>query len=88
MENNHDEYLTVNELSSRIKYAKQSIYNMIHRGTFIQGIHFIKPSRKKVLFKLCAVQEWMEAASKELAQSSPASDHAQSITKEKSLINI
>lgn len=88
MENIYEEFLTVNELSLKIKYARQTIYNMINKGIFIQGTHFIKPSRKKVLFKWSAVQEWMEVSSKEATQSSPAADHASPSPQEKSLINI
>jgi len=57
-----EEYLTVQELSNRIKYAKQSIYNLIQKGTFVQDKHYIKPSRKKVLFIWSAVLEWLNEA--------------------------
>lgn len=54
------EYLTVSELSQRIKYTEQSIYNLICSGTFKEGEHFFKPTAKKVLFKWQAVINWIE----------------------------
>lgn len=55
-----EEYLSVVELSSRIKLAKQTIYNLIHRNVFILNRHYLKPTPKKILFKWSAVQDWME----------------------------
>ena len=45
-----EEYLTVNELSARIKFSRQTLYNLIYKGTFVIGKHYLKPSPKKVLF--------------------------------------
>lgn len=59
--NNEERYLTVRELSEKIKYSQQSIYNMMHTKTFVRGEHYIKPSRKKVLFLWSAVHRWMES---------------------------
>ena len=54
-----DEYLTVKELSDKIKFSKQSLYNFIHRGTFVLGKHYLKPTPKKVLFKWSEIKIWM-----------------------------
>ena len=54
-----EEYLTVRELSDKIKFSKQSLYNLIHRGTFILGKHYLKPTPKKILFKWSAIRKWM-----------------------------
>lgn len=56
-----EQYLTVKELSEKIKYSQQTIYNRIHDGIFIRGDHYIKPSRKKVLFLWSAVCKWLES---------------------------
>ena len=56
-----DEYLTVAELSDRIKMAAGTIRNMISRNVFVEGIHYIKPSRKKVLFIWSAVSDWLHS---------------------------
>jgi len=58
-----EEYLTVDELSSRIKFSRQSLYNLIYKKTFIMGKHYFKPTPKKILFKWSEVQEWIEGAS-------------------------
>ena len=54
-----EEYLTVKELSEKIKFSKQSLYNLIHRGTFVLGKHYLKPTPKKVLFKWTEIRSWM-----------------------------
>ena len=54
-----EEYLTVKELGMRIKFSKQSLYNLIHRGTFVLGKHYLKPTPKKILFKWTEIKSWM-----------------------------
>ena len=58
-----EEYLTVDELGARIKFSKQSLYNLIHKGTFVLGRHYLKPTPKKVLFKWSEIQVWMGESS-------------------------
>ena len=45
-----NEYLTVSEVALRIRFSKQTIYNLISAGEFEKGRHYLKPSRKKILF--------------------------------------
>ncbi len=88
MEIKNDEiYLTVKELSEKVKYSQQSIYNMIHKGNFIKGVHYIKPSRKKVLFLWSAVSRWLESPEESNVKSENP-PKAEAIRIEKSLINI
>ena len=54
-----EKYLTVKELSREIKFSTQSLYNLIHKGTFVLGKHYLKPTPKKVLFKWTEIREWM-----------------------------
>jgi hypothetical protein len=54
-----EEYLTVDELSARIKFSRQSLYNLIHKGTFVLGKHYLKPTPKKVLFKWSEILVWI-----------------------------
>ena len=42
-----ERYLTVKELSEKIKFSQQSIYNMIHKGVFVKGRDYIKPRPKR-----------------------------------------
>ena len=62
MDTNDEQYLTVKELSEKIKFSRQSIYNMIYKGVFIKDTHYIKPSRKKVFFLWTAVHTWLESS--------------------------
>ncbi len=56
---NMEEYLTINELVVRIKYEKQSIYNLIHKNVFVLGKHYLKPTPKKLLFKWSEIRRWL-----------------------------
>ena len=55
-----EEYLTTDELCDRIKYQRQTIYNLIHRRVLLPGKHFFKPTPKKILFKWSEIQAWIE----------------------------
>lgn len=65
--NINEQYLTVKELSIKIKYSRQTIYNMIHQQHFVKGKHYIKPSRKKILFLWSAIHNWLNSS--EIAES-------------------
>ena len=56
-----EEYLTAQELSHRIKFSKQTLYNLIYKGTLVLGKHYLKPTPKKILFKWSEIQSWMES---------------------------
>ena len=55
-----EDYLTVDELSAKIKYSKQSLYNLIYKKYFVLGKHYFKPTPKKILFKWPEIQAWIE----------------------------
>jgi len=54
-----ENYLTVKELGEVFKMAPQTIYNKINKKEFRLGIHYVKPSRKKILFKESAMINWL-----------------------------
>lgn len=87
MEKNYEIYLTVKELSEKIKYSKRSIYNLIYKGNFVKGVHYIKPSRKKVLFIWSAVCKWLDLP-EETNIKSENTPQIKTARIEKSLINI
>ena len=66
-----EEYLTVKELSERIKLAKQTIYNMIHKNEFVLHKHYYKPKAKIILFKWSAIEKWLEGDSQDLNETNP-----------------
>jgi predicted DNA-binding transcriptional regulator AlpA len=63
-----DEYISVKTLSERIGYKVQSIYNMIHKGTFVLNKHYLKPTPKKILFKWTAVKQWLEGPNPQIVE--------------------
>jgi hypothetical protein len=85
-EQRNDELLTVAELSAKIKFSKQAIYNLIYRGEFILNKHYLKPLPKKILFIWTAIEEWMENPSGNPAPNAKASQS--NAIKPKSQINI
>jgi len=54
------EYISVKQMSEITGYKTQSIYNMIHKKTFILNQHYFKPTPKKIVFKWAAVKQWIE----------------------------
>ena len=87
MNESPEEYLTVEELSQKIKFSKQTIYNLIYKKEFILKKHYLKPRPKKILFIWSAVKEWMGNPSDDSTPqliSSQDDDHIEA----KSLINI
>lgn len=91
-----EEYLTVPELSARIKFSRQSLYNLIHKRTFVLGKHFLKPTPKKILFKWSEIQAWMGETSGWVNAKSESTEHKTPVRQSKpperanpkSLINI
>ena len=64
-----EEYLTVQELGERIKFSKQSIYNLIYKKKFILGVHYLKPTPKKILFVWSEIEKWLRHSIDESAES-------------------
>jgi len=53
------EYLTTNELSQQIKMAPGTIRNLVCKGIFVNGVHYIKPTPRKLLFIGSAIEAWL-----------------------------
>jgi hypothetical protein len=75
-----EEYLTIEELSHRIKMAPGTIRNLIWKHEFEKNVHYIKPTSRKILFIWQAVEGWLH--------SDPASAQQHHPIKQKTLINI
>jgi hypothetical protein len=54
-----EEYLTTAELSKRIKMAPGTIRNLVWRQEFKENTHYLKPTRRKLLFVWSQVEEWL-----------------------------
>jgi predicted DNA-binding transcriptional regulator AlpA len=77
-----EKYLSMEELLEITKYKKQSIYNLINRGVFVKGVHFLKPSSRKLIFRHSAIMDWLG-----VTESINNSEDALKVN-EKTLINI
>jgi hypothetical protein len=76
-----DEYLTVQELSTRIKMAPGTIRNLVWKKAFQENVHYLKPTPRKLLFIWSAVEAWLH-------RNASQTDTATSKSKGKCLINI
>ena len=54
-----DVYYTTKQLSKKIHMAEGTIRNLVCQGTFQKGIHYIKPTPRKLLFKAVAIDKWL-----------------------------
>jgi hypothetical protein len=50
-------YLTVEELSERIKYDPRYIRENLKDRVFIEGVHYVRPFGRKILFLWEAVEQ-------------------------------
>ena len=57
-----EEYLTTKEFSSRIKMAPGSIRNLIWKKQLVEGIHFVKPTGRKLLFIWSKCEAWINGS--------------------------
>ena len=53
------EYLSIRDLAHRIPYAEQTIRNLMTRGVFRLGEHYIKP-RSRIMFRWSKVRDWLD----------------------------
>ena len=54
-----EEYLIITELSSRIKMTPGTIRNLVWKGEFVENVHYVKPTSRKLLFVWSAIEAWL-----------------------------
>lgn len=54
-----EQYLTTQELSTRIKMTPGTIRNLVWRKEFKENVHFVKPTPRKLLFVWSAIEKWL-----------------------------
>jgi len=55
-----EEYLTITELSSRLKIKPKTIQNKMAVGIFRKGVHYVSPKGIRPRFKWSAIVAWLE----------------------------
>lgn len=55
-----EEYLTIGELSARLKIKPKTVKNKMASGIFRKGVHYFSPCGLGPRFKWSAVQAWLE----------------------------
>src|SRR5262245_18768973 len=55
-----EEYLTIEELSARLKIKSKTIRNKMSSGIFRKGVHYFSPVGLGPRFKWSAVVTWIE----------------------------
>ncbi len=64
----NEEYLTISELSSRLKVKPKTIKNKMANGTFTRGVHYFSPRGLRPRFKWSAIVAWLEEKEEETTQ--------------------
>jgi hypothetical protein len=54
-----EEYLTTDELSTRIKMAPGTIRNLVWKKAFVANVHYVKPTPRKLLFVWSQMEQWL-----------------------------
>jgi hypothetical protein len=55
-----DEYLTIAEISARLKIKPKTVKNKMASGIFRKGVHYFSPQGLGPRFKWSAVVAWLE----------------------------
>jgi excisionase family DNA binding protein len=55
-----EEYLTLAEVAAALKVKPKTVSNMIAKGIFREGIHFVRPAGLGTRFKQTAIERWLE----------------------------
>jgi len=55
-----EEYLTIAELSTRLKIKPKTVKNKMAAGIFRRGVHYFSPAGLGPRFKWSAVVAWLE----------------------------
>ncbi len=63
-----EEYLTIAELSSRLKVKPKTIKNKMANGIFTRGVHYFSPRGLRPRFKWSAIVAWLEEKEEETTQ--------------------
>ena len=54
-----EEYLTITELSGRIKMTPGTIRNLVWKNNLVENVHYVKPTSRKLLFVWSAIEQWL-----------------------------
>jgi hypothetical protein len=62
-----EDYLTIKELSMRLKLEPKTIKNKMASGIFRKGVHYFSPQGMRPRFKWSAIVAWLEEKDKAAA---------------------
>ena len=63
-----EEYLTIEELSARLKLKPKTVKNKMAAGIFQRGIHYFTPHGLRPRFKWSTIVAWLEEKDKQIAE--------------------
>jgi len=55
-----EEYLTIEELSARLKIKPKTVKNKMASGVFRRGVHYFSPQGLRPRFKWSSIVAWLE----------------------------
>jgi predicted DNA-binding transcriptional regulator AlpA len=65
-------YIGTKEASRLTGYSIQTVYNKIHKGAFVEGLHYFKPTPRKILFSRDAIINWVEGKARLITSENPS----------------
>jgi hypothetical protein len=63
-----EEYLTIEELSARLKIKPKTIKNKMASVIFRKGVHYFSPKGLRPRFKWSAIEAWLEEKDKQTTE--------------------
>jgi hypothetical protein len=63
-----EEYLTIKELSARLKLKPKTVKNKMTSGILRKGVHYFSPVGLGPRFKWSAIVAWLEEKDKQIAE--------------------
>ena len=70
-EDHQKDYLSLKELVALIPYKAQTIYNWISAGVWQSGVHYFKPTLRKLIFHYPTIKRWVEGQTIGKGRTSP-----------------
>ncbi len=62
----NEEYLTIDELCSRLSLKPKTIKNKMASGIFRKGVHYVSPKGIRPRFKWSAIVAWLEGEEQQI----------------------
>lgn len=56
----NESLMTTSEVALTTRFSPKTIYNKIYDGTLREGVHFYRPTKRRLLFRRVAIMCWLK----------------------------